>query len=468
MLEGRFSRKVQSSVQRSYDEGTEPARQIIEEKIAEIIRSPAESKDAKAQPIKTSKDPRVASRKVEILKAILHAGARPITACELTAALAFAYGLRGYDEQLTTGLRTKGGKSTQTELLAHLNAVETLDMDEKPILGSGWTYIRVVREGILESMHELLWRLPSGAPRKISTDEIITRLGLDTMPKKDASTLVTTAGGVLETMGLVKKLPQRPGSRDKSLLWVHSGYIETTPYNPKESTDYDILDSLFRLGRIPVDELARPFTISGYNYGSKWGRFDINTVKASIKRLHDEGWVQIDDSTARMHAAVSPHGRMLLEEQRWSDQVSTLTGEIPHLQEPTRQAILGISSTGLTKSEEQRLDTYLLAACTLRRQESGAGVASILPELVQNGLIKEASETAESYLRSIAHAGKRPWVRTSAKKLRRAYLQPMQEREKTNPYLAGISAWFEANVIVPLETGQDPQPTIGNPLKGQP
>ncbi|MFH0862499.1 MAG: hypothetical protein V1875_05645 [Candidatus Altiarchaeota archaeon] len=472
LLKPRYGRSVVSeSVKREFDRGDDEAQDIIRDAYAAISGQKAE-KDAGRHWFQGRRigPPAVLYRKEHILRALRDAGKRSFTACELAAAVAYENGLSG------------------DGYVEHLNAVRALKQNDgfEVVSGNMSDYAQIVRDGILEGMHRLLWK-PGSGKKMFSTDEIADKMGLyqylgeeyrrrhldpkdgsnSKRIRQTASKYLTTAGGVLESMGLVKKYPM-PTSEGSSLRWVHVGHIHSVYLPPRECIDYDILSHLFENGETSIDHFTAHENIKDSNIGSIEGRYNSAVVLKAVDRLETDGVVVKRKTGQKNYVALTGEGQDIMRAQALFDLDCEIHGRVPQLLEDTRRMLLGTHSQGLGAAEVKTLGRICAGVALLRRLEAperiqlleeirrmppedapkmkyGAVYARLIDEVDEMGLGLERQKL-ERLAYNLAY-GERPWTNISEHNLREKYHPALVSLEAEGRVEEGAAAWFMENVV---------------------
>jgi DNA-binding MarR family transcriptional regulator len=444
-LRGRYGRGVKSeSLSQEYELGDEATKKAIEDEIERIgvLRGRITSGES------IRENPNVLKRRDDILHALRDAGHRKLTPAELTAVLAYRYGLSPYENMSDC-------KPVKSEFLENMNATESLPYGPNGVIsGPMVNCINAVRKGMLNDMHELLWH-PGTGDVVFSSDEIIKRLnvyerfGWDCKSRRDqdkASGLVSHSGGILESMGLIRKLPRRAGA-SKNLRWVHSGYFESTYLPPEEAIDYDILTQLKKRGPTPLQDFAKQYRIGDNIQGSPKGRYPINTLRMAVDRMETEGLIEREKRGKTYYVDLRREGRDLIERQQLHDTVANASGEVPNMLEDTRRVILGSYAEGLSAEEKKTLRNLVEAVTVVRYMQEGKTAADAANDL---GCPKSRDRKKYDHWYNLAYSCSRgiyPWRRISEENMIQKYLPKIREMQEDGLVCGGISEWLVEEVL---------------------
>lgn len=442
-LEGRFGRMVSSeSVPNEYDAGGADVRQAIDRELERITGE--QEKAGRGERIR--ENPQVLQRKTDVLRMLRKSGLRKLTPSELTGALIYKFGFEPYEM----------GNSIQvnSSLLNYLNAVCSLPKGPAGIVdGTMSNCINAVRQGVVADMHDLLWRTGEGK-KVFSTDEvagqlgIYERMGLSPDEQKDrnrVATVISHAAGVLESMGLVKKLPRRMG--DKDYRWVHAGNMDKVVFSHDETLDYDILWTLYEKGESPLMDFAKPYEFHGRKTGSSSGKYVAARVRESVGRLETEGLVWRERRRQAYHVGLTKAGRDVIRAQNNHEKSMELNDEYPHLLEATRRALLGTYAEGLKAGEKKTLSRMLLGVGVARRMGEGRKPSQISRELGGDyGGGHDGYSKVFNMCKSLGN-GIHPWGQVSTENLKKKYVPRIRQMEADRLAEAGTADWMVENIL---------------------
>ncbi|MBU0762493.1 MAG: hypothetical protein KKD39_05655 [Candidatus Altiarchaeota archaeon] len=451
-LKGRFGRGVSSeSLVSEFQRGNQQVRQAIEDEIAKITGLRQTLTDGG----RIRENPIVLQRKDTILHALRDAGYRKLTPVELSAVLAYRFGLSPFERQADGSIMMEDGAPVKSEFMQHMNAAERLSYGPDGVVsGTMANCLNVVRKGVLEDMHRQLWH-PGTGSRIFSTDDLIRRLkiferfGWDSENRSDqdkASNLITHAGGILESMGLVKKLPRRVGS-DKCFRWIHTGYFESTYFPQNESVDYDLLMQLGSKGPTPLQDFVRPYVIGNASLGSPTGKYSPTTLRGAVNRMETEGLIEREKKGKAFILRLSDLGRSVVARQKMHDMVSDSTGVQPHLLEETRRALLASYAEGMSADEQRTLHNLVEEVMVIRRLADGRAVMDIVNEFSPpRSQDRGRYDHWYNLAYGISH-GRLLHQKITTENMRTKYLPAIDDMEADRMVEDGTSQWLLENVI---------------------
>lgn len=228
--------------------------------------------------------------RAEILQKMHNLGSRP-QAMHLVAGLAFEHGL------------------SKEKMVPVINAFRNANDRANGALFEGSLGVPsyAARLDLFSKISGLLFEMP----RTMNAHQIASALKLD-YKKPTIYSAITSALGVLDLMGLTRKLPR---DKNRNYRWVHVVYRFSPLTIPKQNLDWKILQRL-RLGEQKVTDLCLPNKLpGGTKIGSKDGLATGGSIAGSFLRMQKAGLVSTFGNANSHRARLTDYAAELLQEQ---------------------------------------------------------------------------------------------------------------------------------------------------------
>lgn len=378
----------------------------------------------------------------DILEGLRARGER-MSSVEYCSACVFAFGMSPTETD-------KYGIKTESNLVKYLRASRLFGNE---IIGYSSKLLLAVRNGILEEMHDYLFKSPPDK-RVFDTFELEKRLRITercgTTPDV-AYDWISSCGAVLEKMGLLKKLPTSSTSHGKvnPNRWIHSAWADRYQTIPRDNLDYVIMSTLYEEGELQQHEFSTRRKIFGeFSTGSDFP-FNIGSVRQAVGRLEKDGLVITEKRGEALFVRLTRTGREIMHTQEMQNIESAHEGFPLHLTEELREALLGIHTPGLKGEEMRTMDRIVYGVMILRRLDEGKNPAGIIHDIYP-GVKKEHGEyhNAMTYIIALKK-GTRPWKGISIEKIEHTYIPAIRVAEEESLVEAGTAKWLVDNVVKP-------------------
>jgi hypothetical protein len=333
--------------------------------------------------------------RAEVLRRMRHVGFLP-HATQLAAAFALERGL------------------SKEVLLPSLYAAHLLKERGGPRLyeGSLTDVLTSVNHDLLRRVHDHLHAKPLAQ----NSTEISRAFGIT--PNRRNRLRITAALGVLDLMGLTRKLPS-PGS--KVYRWIHACYERHPATVPRWNVDFRVLNAL-RHGPRNASDISLPFRFArGQSGGSKRGLATNVSISASFSRLAEAGLVDTTPKGLGRVALLSKYGERLMREQ----------AGLPYLHPELRQALLGLPRpAGQPTHDQLRFIERLRRWARVSRALEQARPLGRKPAAPYAGVQRVVKDLREKlgFVTSVAQ-GRVPWAGVRRDRLRETYLPLLREKD---------------------------------------
>ncbi|MFH1247174.1 MAG: hypothetical protein V1644_02220 [Candidatus Micrarchaeota archaeon] len=269
---GRFGSRVRST-------STDVALEENERHIREIARRLGETETILSGKLPASRRVRLL-RQREILTTLQELGARKMHAFEISAVFAFIHGL-------------------SAELHKQLSAVHYAQQKTKLINGALLSVFTATSNGNLARLHNFLL----AQKRPVSSDELVEVAQQQLRLRSSAKTSVQSALAVLDSMGLVRKLPAKPIVSRKgggsTQVYLHEEHALDPKLKhltiPHWNYGFQILQKLHELdGRGKLSDLFRSQAFFRGTAGSEDSTINLPTVEHNLANLQAVGLVTFE------------------------------------------------------------------------------------------------------------------------------------------------------------------------------